>query len=95
MVSDVPCGRSGLIGVLIENFPQAVFCSEHLFFQNRTISRKLDASDEHRPDTLKGAKKEEWVLPSERVDYVRALAVQIWRDEERKGLNHADENEQS
>ena len=92
-VSDVPCGRSGLIGVVIESFPQAVFCAEHLFFQNRTIARKLELPDADRPEYLKGAKAEDWVIPGARVDHVRNLAIDIWRSEEQKGVSHADEDE--
>lgn len=92
-LAEVPNGRIAMIGLVIENYPHAVFCAEYLFFNNRGLNRIFDLPAADRPDFLKNEKREDWVIPTDQVEYVRSLAHTAWRTEERSHLD-ADENEQ-
>ncbi len=91
---EVPNGRITLIDLVIENYPHAVFCAEYIFFSNRGLNRLFDRPEADRPEHLKGENREDWTVPVDRVEYVRSLAHEAWRVDERRHLD-VDENEQS
>ncbi len=86
----VPGGRPALLDVLYDMFPQAVFCTEHLFFLHRQIQRLFLLPVEERPDQLRESKLCDWTYPLDRIEALRVQAVDLWKDEEDK--LYADED---
>jgi len=79
----IPHGHAAIISLVLSNFPQALFCAEHMFFQNREISRLVDLPHSERPPWLVNAVKEDWVIPMEEIESLRALALDLWQAEKK------------
>lgn len=89
LIHTVPSGRVLLMSYIHEQYPQAVFCVEHLYFLNRQMQRYFGLSDDLRPEVLRGAKAEDWVYNQETIDKLRVLAIDTWKELE--DARHADE----
>jgi len=81
-VLSVPTGHACLVSLIVTNFPQAMFSAEYLYFKNRTALRFFDLPEKERPPVLHGHDKKDWAIPSERVEALRDLALEIWQKEQ-------------
>ena len=82
MLEAVPLGRTLLMELICQLFPQAVICTEHLFYLQRHIERLLELPNEDRPKPLRGQKASEWLFPHEKINDARLLAVELWKEKE-------------
>lgn len=82
LLEQVPYGRTMLMDLMYELFPQAVFSMEHLFFLQRHIERLFSLPDEARPEELRGQRPCDWMYPMNKVQEIRNLAVDLWKEEE-------------
>lgn len=90
LMEKVPGGRPALLEVLYDLFPQAVFCTEHLFFLHRQMQRYFTLPVEERPEPLRNAKTDDWMYPMARIEALRVQAVDLWKAEEEE--HSVDEN---
>jgi hypothetical protein len=89
-LTPVPGGKAMLMALVHDLFPQAVICTEHLYFLQREVSRLLSLSNNERPEQLRDAVESEWMFPQERVDALRTQAIELWKTDEDN--YHADED---
>lgn len=89
LMNTIPSGKIAVVELLFDLFPQAVVCTEHLYFVQRQIRRIFTLPDAERPDLLRGMVLEEWVYPDDRIDQLRVDAIELWKQVEDK--DDADE----
>lgn len=78
VVLSVPTGHACLVSLVVANFPQAVFSAEYLYFKNRTVTRMFEFDEKDRPVALQGEDPKDWILPTDHIDALREMALDLW-----------------
>lgn len=73
--------REATSELVAQLFPMSVIIIEKLYFQNRSVKRYLSIDPVERADGIGKVDLREWTYPDERIEALRDLVRQIWRDD--------------